>query len=63
MGFDMKKIINAGISSSRIYFTDETSEECQKICKTFFENGTYRPEDFTNGHFYKGVSNKKEKKV
>ncbi len=61
MGFDMEKIINAGISSSRIYFTDETPEECIKICKTFLDDGNYRPEDFTNGHFYKGVMIKNEK--
>ncbi len=55
MGFDMDKIINAGISCSRLYFTDETPEECLKICDTFLNGGKYRPEDFTNGHFFKGV--------
>lgn len=56
MGFDMEKIINAGISSSRIYFSDETPDECVKICDTFLKGGDYRPEDFTNGHFFKGVT-------
>ncbi len=55
MGFDMNKIKEAGISHSRIYFTDETPEECRKICETFLHNGDYRPDDFTNGHFFKGV--------
>ena len=56
MGFDMDKIIKSGVASSRIYFTDESPEECVKICRTFLEGDDYRPNDFTNGHFYKGVT-------
>ncbi len=56
MGFDMEKIINAGISSSRLYFTDETPSECLRVCGTFLNGDNYRPEDFTKGHFFKGVA-------
>ncbi|MBQ7097247.1 MAG: U32 family peptidase [Clostridia bacterium] len=55
MGFEMQKIVESGVNFSRIYFTDESPEECVKICKTFLEGDSYRPEDFTKGHYYKGV--------
>ena len=54
--FDMDKIKSAGISFYRIYFTDESFDECKKICNTYLFEGEYRPEDFTKGHFFKGVS-------
>lgn len=57
MGFEMEKIKKAGVNFFRIYFTDEAPEECDKICDTFLCGGDYRPEDFTKGHFYKGVAN------
>ncbi len=53
---EIEKIKRAGVSSQRVYFSDESAEECGKICDAlFFETG-YTPEDFTKGHFYKGVS-------
>ncbi len=54
-GFDIDKIQNAGISYFRVYFTDESPEECKKITETFLHSGEYRPVDYTNGHFSKGV--------
>lgn len=56
MGFEMQKIIDSGVSFLRIYFTDESPEECVKVCKAFFEGDSYRPEDFTKGHYFKGVT-------
>lgn len=56
MAFDMDKIKKAGVNYFRIYFTDETAEECEKICDTFLFGGDFRPADFTNGHFFKGVA-------
>lgn len=55
MAFDMDKIKKTGVNCFRIYFTDETAEECRKICNTFLFGGDFRPEDFTKGHFFKGV--------
>ncbi len=55
LGYDMDKLKRAGVSFFRIYFTDESPEECVRVCKSFFENSGYRPEDFTGGHFAKGV--------
>lgn len=56
MAFDMDKIKSAGIDFYRIYFTDETCDECKRICDTYLFDGDYRPDDFTKGHFLKGVS-------
>lgn len=55
MAFDMDKIKNAGISLFRVYFTDETADECKKVSDSFLNGSGYRPDDFTNGHFNKGV--------
>ncbi|MBQ9737698.1 MAG: U32 family peptidase [Clostridia bacterium] len=55
MAFDMDKVKNAGVSFYRIYFTDESFEECRSVSESFLKGGTYRPEDFTRGHFIKGV--------
>lgn len=55
LGYDMDKLKRAGIDFFRIYFTDESPEECVRICESFLENSGYRPEDFTGGHFSKGV--------
>lgn len=55
MAFDMEKIKNAGVNFFRLYFTDEEPEECVKISESFLSNTGYRPEDFTSGHFVKGV--------
>ena len=55
LGYDIDKLKNAGIDFFRIYFTDESPDECIRICESFFENSGYRPEDFTGGHFVKGV--------
>ena len=55
MGFDMDKLYKTGAEFFRLYFTDESVEECKKVCETFLNGGDYRPEDFTNGHFIKGV--------
>lgn len=63
MAFDMDKIKKAGVNYFRIYFTDETEEECEKICDTFLFGGDYRPADFTNGHFFKGVAKQEGNKV
>ncbi len=56
VAFDMDKITGAGIDFYRIYFTDESYDECKKICDTYLFGGDFRPEDFTKGHFFKGVS-------
>ena len=55
LGYDIDKLKRAGVNFFRIYFTDESPEECKRICESFFENSGYRPEDFTGGHFAKGV--------
>ena len=55
LGYDMDKLKRAGIDFFRIYFSDESPDECVRICSSFFENSGYRPEDFTGGHFAKGV--------
>ncbi len=55
LAYDMDKLKRAGIDFFRIYFTDESPDECIRICESFFENSGYRPEDFTGGHFAKGV--------
>ncbi len=56
VAFDMDKIKGAGIDFYRIYFTDESFDECKKICNTYLFDGDFRPDDFTKGHFFKGVS-------
>ncbi len=56
VAFDMDKIKSAGVDFYRIYFTDESFDECKKICHTYLFDGDYRPDDFTKGHFFKGVS-------
>ncbi len=56
VAFDMDKIKNAGVDFFRIYFTDEHFDECKKICNTYLYDGEFRPDDFTKGHFFKGVS-------
>ncbi len=55
LGFDMDKVCDTNVRSFRIYFTDETPQECIKICDSFFNSTGYRPNDFTKGHFSKGV--------
>ncbi len=55
MGFDKDKIVACNIKELRLYFTDETCDECIRVCDSFFKNSGYRPDDFTNGHFLKGV--------
>lgn len=56
VAFDMDKIKNAGVDFFRIYFTDEHFDECKKICNTYLYDGEFKPDDFTKGHFFKGVS-------
>ncbi len=53
---EVEKIKRAGVSSQRVYFSDESAEECGRICDALFFDTGYMPEDFTKGHFYKGVS-------
>ncbi len=55
MGFDTDKLKDCNIQAFRLYFTDEDSDECIRVCNSFFKNSGYRPEDFTKGHFLKGV--------
>ncbi len=55
LGFDMDKVKSTNVKYLRLYFTDESFEECTRVCDSFFNNTGYRPEDFTNGHFIKGV--------
>ncbi len=50
-----EKLQNAKVGFFRIYFTDETPEECIKFSGSFLNGKTYQPKDFTNGHFVKGV--------
>ena len=57
MAFEMDRIKDSGVKLFRIYFSDESPEECEKVCKTFFSGDNYRPDDFTKGHFFKGVLN------
>ncbi len=54
-GFDIERLKRSGVDFFRIYFTDESPEECKKVCESFLFNTSYRPEDFTNGHYLKGV--------
>ncbi len=56
MGFDMDKLKAAEVDFFRIYFTDESFDECKKICNTYLFGGDFRPDNFTKGHFFKGVS-------
>ncbi len=63
MAFDMDKIKKAGVNYFRIYFTDETAEECEKVCDTFLCGGDYRPADFTKGHFFKGVTKQEGNRI
>lgn len=55
MGFDKARLENCGIQFFRLYFTDENPDECIRVCDSFFKASGYRPGDFTNGHFIKGV--------
>ena len=55
MASDMDSIKRAGVSFYRIYFTDETYDECIKICDALLKNTGYRSSDFTSGHYQKGV--------
>ena len=55
MAFDMDKIKRADIDFYRLYFTDETPAECIRVCDAFLKNTGYRPDDFTGGHYQKGV--------
>ncbi|MBR2452866.1 MAG: U32 family peptidase [Clostridia bacterium] len=51
---DMDKIKNINVGFVRLYFTDETPDDCRKISNAFLEGGEYSEEDFTRGHFNKG---------
>lgn len=51
----MPEIKAAGVSLYRMYFTDETAEECVRVCKAYFEGTGYRPDDRTGAYYYKGV--------
>ena len=55
LGFDMEKVLLTQVQYLKLYFTDESPEECIRICDSFFKNTGYRPKDFTKGHFVKGV--------
>ncbi len=55
LGFDMDKIESTAVSLLRLYFTDEDIAECVRVCDSFFKDTGYRPDDFTKGHFAKGV--------
>ncbi len=55
LGFDMDKVKLTEVQYLKLYFTDETPEECIRVCDSFFSNTGYRPDDFTKGHFIKGV--------
>ncbi len=53
---EIKKLELADVSYMRMYFTDESFEETKKVCDTFLLGGSYKPEDFTKGHIFKGVT-------
>jgi len=55
MAQDMRKIKDTGVSFFRLYFTDETFDECKRVCDAFLLGKDYCPDDFTKGHFYKGL--------
>ncbi len=55
LGFDMDKVRSTGVKYLRLYFTDEDKRECVRVCDSFLKDTGYRPEDFTKGHFVKGV--------
>lgn len=48
-------LLKAGVTYFRLYFTDESPEECLRVCNAYMNRTGYRPEDFTRAHFYKGV--------
>ncbi len=52
---DVDTAKSADVQFFRIYFTDEDKEECTRVCDSFFCGTGYKPEDFTKGHFAKGV--------
>lgn len=51
---DMEKIKNTNVGFVRLYFTDESPDECKVISNAFLADGEYSMEDFTRGHFNKG---------
>ncbi len=54
MGDKINEVKESGVQRLMLYFTTETKEETEKICRIFFEeNGTV--EDFTRLHYYKGA--------
>ncbi len=52
---DLDALSNAGVTFFRLYFTDESADECKRVCDAFMKKTGYCPEDFTGAHFYKGV--------
>jgi putative protease len=52
--FDTKQN-NLNIDLFRLYFTDESNEECINITQSIFDKSYNKPQDFTSGHFNKGV--------
>lgn len=52
---DISRIKEAGVNLLRLYFTDESFEECQRVSRAYLYGEKYKPEDFTTAHYYKGV--------
>lgn len=55
MADKLYEIENAGIKTAIIWFTDESPAECNRIINTF-SNGKRPENEFTRGHFYRGVT-------
>jgi len=54
MADKLNEIPTSGVSSHRFIFTIETEEEIKKIAESY-KNGAESSEDFTRGHFFRGV--------
>lgn len=52
---DIDRVTDAGVSLLRLYFTDESFDECERISRAYLYGEKYKPEDFTMAHYYKGV--------
>lgn len=55
MADKLYEIERAGIKTAIIWFTDESPAECNRIINAFL-NGNEPENEFTRGHFYRGVT-------
>ena len=46
---------HAGLWGVRLLFTTENSKECLRVVRRYQGEGTYAPNEFTRGLYYRGV--------